>query len=615
MSELNESLKLDVEKSFIKWLKEEKKLSDNTCRNYTNRLKNKIPDKMLEINHFIKKISLYELDISNLKKIYKLIIDNVNGLGNWNNSPTIGGEAKSSLKHLIEYLEENKIYDKYIVDSFNTNIQTEQQKSPLNQILYGPPGTGKTYKVNQRKEKFIYKEDSITDDEWLSQIVKDLTWFEVIALSLYDLSGSANVPTLSKHIFIKAKAKLLNKNKGVVPQQIWTALQTHTILESSTVNYKTRSEPFVFNKKENSIWFFIDGYEEIIPEIIEIYDRYKKEKPQSQELHNYEFITFHQSYGYEEFVEGIKAIPAGETGNEDGMEMIYKVMSGVFKRLAQKAKDNPKYSYAIFIDEINRGNLSKIFGELITLIEDTKRAGCDEEVEITLPYSGEKFSVSKNLYIIGTMNTADRSIALMDTALRRRFEFVEMMPNPCLLYSKEAVDLELDDNSKDDLTKIENWGFNKEDEYYFYKNHDDYDLIIKEINLRRLLYAINNRIEYLYDRDHTIGHSYFMNIESKEELDNVMRNKIIPLLQEYFYDDWEKIQMVLGDYPNQKASDEDKFIVNTKQEEKKVFGFDLEDIEDNQMTYEIREEFTKEAYIKIYKKIDSSDEQQTNSSN
>ena len=439
---------------------------------------------------------------------------------------------------------------------------------PLNQILYGPPGTGKTYYINKLKEQFIYKENSISNFEWAMQIVENLTWFEVVALCLYDLEKEAKAPDIAKHELVAAKAKLLNKEKGI-SQQIWAALQTHTVEDSKTVNYKTRIEPLIFNKIENSIWKFVDGFDEKMPELIELYEHYKNQKPLSQELYNYEFITFHQSYGYEEFVEGIKAIPAGEVGNEDGTEMIYKVIDGIFKKIADKARENPDYKYALFIDEINRGNISKIFGELITLIEDSKRVGESEEIQVALPYSGRKFGVPKNLYLIGTMNTADRSIALMDTALRRRFEFVEMMP-----------DLET-------LQGIE----------------------VEGINIYALLEVINKRVEYLYDRDHTIGHAYFMELKKDDSdintLNNIFKNKIIPLLQEYFYDDWEKIRLVLGD--NQKNDESIEFIkVKTGFNSKNLFGDESSDLldDDEPTMYEINEEAfnTPESYIKIYEK-------------
>ena len=178
-----------------------------------------------------------------------------------------------------------------------------------------------------------------------------------------------------------------------------------------------------------------------------------------------------------------------------------------------------KKDFVFIIDEINRGNISKILGELITLIEPSKRIRAsqeekergigDESLEVTLPYSNENFGVPSNLYIIGTMNTADRSIALLDTVLRRRFEFVEMMPQPELL----------------EIIKVENG----------------------EINLQLLLEKMNARIEFLLDREHTIGHSFFINVKSLSELQQVFKNKIIPLLQEYFYDDYKKIQAVLND--------------------------------------------------------------------
>lgn len=265
------------------------------------------------------------------------------------------------------------------------------------------------------------------------------------------------------------------------------------------------------------------------------------------------FTTFHQSYGYEEFIEGIKPII-----DENKQDIGYTIEPGVFKKFCDNAKSITRTStgiestvieentepYVFIIDEINRGNISKIFGELITLIESTKRAGMPEEASAILPYSGDEFSVPSNVYILGTMNTADRSIALMDTALRRRFQFVEMMPDSDVLRKIRA-------------DKVE------------------------DLDVAAMLDKINERIEYLYDREHTIGHAFFTDLKDDatlEKLQSIFEKSVIPLLQEYFYEDYQKIQLVLGD--NAKSDDSLKFIIDEKVVAKNIFKGNVEDVID-----------------------------------
>ena len=190
--------------------------------------------------------------------------------------------------------------------------------------------------------------------------------------------------------------------------------------------------------------------------------------------------------------------------------------------LDNSAPENTEKSPCVLIiDEINRGNISRIFGELITLIEDSKRAGADEELSVTLPYSKQEFTVPQNIYIIGTMNSSDRSLTGLDIALRRRFTFIEMPPRP------EEIK-----NQDGELLKI----FGKD------QNGND-----KEVVVADLLSVINQRIEVLLDRDHCLGHANFMSLKEQptlEHLAHIFKQKIIPQLQEYFFDDWTKINLV-----------------------------------------------------------------------
>ena len=233
-------------------------------------------------------------------------------------------------------------------------------------------------------------------------------------------------------------------------------------------------------------------------------------KKYGEEEKHYVFITFHQAFSYEDFVEGIKPVMGDTQG-----EIQYEVKPGVFKEICRKAQNDSQNRYAIFIDEINRGNVANIFGELITLIESDKRLDAKNEMTVTLPYSKEEFGVPSNLDIIGTMNTADRSVEALDTALRRRFSFEEVLPKPGLI--KEV----LGDKSN-----------------------------YSGIQLSDVLERINYRIEKLIDRDHTIGHAYFLKLKDSQDFNagliDVFCDNIMPLLQEYFYNDYPKIGLVLG---------------------------------------------------------------------
>ena len=408
-----------------------------------------------------------------------------------------------------KYDEYNK-YSDYLLGIMNgdqkPNLNSTIKKimKPTNQILYGPPGTGKTfYLKDQLFDRYTSKQTSITKELHFETVVGGCSWWQVIAIALLDLNKS-KVSGIFEHKWVQKKASLSN-SKTIRPT-LWGQLQSHTIDTCEFVNVFSRQQPLIFNKTEDSYWEILEEeVKELVPELFDIKDSVDNYNPDPDNIIKlYDFVTFHQSFAYEDFIEGIK--PVMPENDEQATDLGYTIEDGVFKKLCTKAKNDPKNRYAIFIDEINRGNVSAIFGELITLIETDKRSGAKNEMSIKLPYSKKEFSVPSNLDIYGTMNTADRSVEALDTALRRRFEFKEMMP---------------------DYTVIENEKVN-------------------EIKLSEVLKKINERIELLIDRDHAIGHSYFFNVNSEEKLAKAFNTKIVPLLQEYFYGDYGKIGLVLG---------------------------------------------------------------------
>ncbi len=406
-------------------------------------------------------------------------------------------------------------------------VPAELEATPKNLILYGPPGTGKTYTLQQKYVPLFTRHPEQTSrDEELPEKVSELTWFQVVALALAELGGEAVVDQVMQHPFVKAKYAQ-RAPKTPLRSYIWHTLQYHALEESETVAMKRRAGQLIFDKRKNGTWFMPAG----LPD--DLADLAKQLQPETSRraTQDYVFVTFHQSYAYEDFIEGIRP-RVSETDEGGDAQLVYELEDGLLKRAVRSAIRLTGFEgtiddfcrleqeerqrlldgaprYAVFIDEVNRGNVARVFGELITLIEEDKRLGADNELIVTLPNSRTRFGVPSNLHLIGTMNTADRSVEALDTALRRRFAFEECPPMPGLL---------------------------------------DF-LIDGDIDPRALLETINRRLLKLYDRDHLIGHAYLMGLSqdpSLEGLKSVFKNALIPLLQEYFYGDWGRIGLVLG---------------------------------------------------------------------
>ncbi|MDP2111465.1 MAG: AAA family ATPase [Thiobacillus sp.] len=462
--------------------------------------------------------------------------------------------------------------------------------APLNRIYYGPPGTGKTFALTRLlKKDYEQAMHSVSPEEWRNQVIAEkiaiLKWWEGAAAALYDLGGKATVPEIAAHRFIEAIRDSKGRGQGI-KQTLWGILQHHTIESSQTVNTKLRMAPAIFDKSSDSVWQFAGDWQDACADLITLVDQLKAGQHDAVTVQRYSFVTFHQSYGYEEFVEGLRPVLNGDA---EAGEVEYAIRPGVFKELCRIARQSPDQRFAMVIDEINRGNISKIFGELITLIEADKRDpldGTQPPAEVTLAYSCDKFSVPANVDVIGTMNTADRSLALLDTALRRRFDFVALMPDT----RPEPDPADPDSAPLAGLVVTLESGI---------------------IDIRQMLERINDRIQALYDRDHCIGHAYFTHLRNKangkerfEALSDTFRNRIVPLLEEYFFEDWQKIRLVLAD--NQKTDPQARFIIEVEDREQDLtalFGNDHGlDVYATKRRYSLQKEAFSNplAYIGVY---------------
>ncbi len=460
---------------------------------------------------------------------------------------------KDSL-HGTDVIEENQVDESYPL--------TDQ---PLNQILYGPPGTGKTHNAVNHALSIIKGNDVSTlsrkqikmeyDAFVDSGQIQFVTFHQSYS---YEEFVEGIKPTVNEkgdieyHIVDGIFKKLCEKAIGLPILNVGdTFLNSHSSIHTIS---KFNNDIIEITRDEGSIitlpTLLINGLINLLIDgTIEISNIQSKEKD-GKPLHDFLDIK------YDKYIFGYNSI-----------------LKALLEFILSKEKIN-KANYVLIIDEINRGNISKIFGELITLIEDSKRIGSKESLRVKLTYSGadsdEMFGVPNNVYIVGTMNTADRSIALIDTALRRRFTFFEYTSDHTLL-------------SED----------------------------VEGINLQDLVQMMNSRIEFLLDKDHLLGHAFFINVVTKKDLCSAFRNKVIPLLEEYFYGDYEKIQLVLGDNKEfGKAAGNRIVIPKSTSEQRKMFGKEVDGFEEK-ILYTINEKIvtedydsiTAEFFISIYLKI------------
>ncbi|HIH2141955.1 TPA: AAA family ATPase [Campylobacter jejuni] len=479
--------------------------SEDKTVNYLAR--NKVDEYNAQFNHQV-------YNYSNLSNDINLIVDKIILNMQW---------FKELPLNEIQDININTLESKSL--EVENNVQQisskmENKNMPLNQILYGSPGTGKTYHTIDKALEILGKNLESRDDK-KAKFDEYVKKGQIVFTTFHQSYGYEEfVEGIKPRIDSKENSKEIEYEikDGIFKELCKKALDNYK------VSLLTQEEFVKSEDLENKIEIFLD----------ELVDQQKFiEKIQSGgfklEEYNekYRIITDDTNANLYLNLEIFKTLLENKDKIINGrsikqilnnkhrrqIDSYYFQLVKLFKEREQdyKVDNNPSEKpelkpYIIIIDEINRGNVSKIFGELITLIEPSKRIGEKEELKVTLPYSGEKFGVPKNVYIIGTMNTADRSITSLDTALRRRFEFVEMMPD----VSKLSMDCE-------------------------------------GINLQELLKAINTRIEYLLDREKTIGHAFFVSVENLEDLKKVFQNKIIPLLQEYFYNDYALINAVLND--------------------------------------------------------------------
>ncbi|HEF2347605.1 TPA: McrB family protein [Campylobacter coli] len=530
---------IDKMKNLFSEYLNKKKLDKNTINKYIQVIEN-ISKEFLKENLYSCDLFSFDQNINKLNKNEEFKLKNSNGHNMYS----------SALNYYRAFL-----IDYYEQDIFITErVQSEESNMkiiPLNQILYGSPGTGKTYHTIDKALEIISKEEKIQIPSEDDRINRKKIFDE------YVKNGQIVFTTFHQSYgyeeFVEGIKPIIDNDEnsqevkydvkdGIFKELCDKSLKNYILSMQNENEIDLDKLIFEFANYINQDFlnkgneFPLENKVSIKKILLNFKDEYRSfslggsiKSPQSLtiDIIKRDYLNFKNKK-----ILSFKDIKPKYDSQSDyhGNAIYYFMFYNKLKEFENiqnekfKIKKEILKSYIIIIDEINRGNVSKIFGELITLIEPSKRIGEKEELKVTLPYSGKEFGVPKNVYIIGTMNTADRSITSLDTALRRRFEFIEMMPD----VSKLSMDCE-------------------------------------GINLQELLKAINTRIEYLLDREKTIGHAFFISVENLEDLKKVFKNKIIPLLQEYFYNDYALISAVLNDNGMiEKCEKDDKYLQKIK---------------------------------------------------
>ena len=455
---------------------------------------------------------------------------------------------------------------------------------PINQILYGPPGTGKTYntivqaikvldntlyeqyceekidydklreRFNELKKEerieFITFHQSYSYEEFVEGIKPDLENDDIKYRLKDGVFKKINNDALFERIDISGSQRDLFYDFKKLKENFIKKYEIGTILTTDVKNTKFRIDKYTPKSIRITPINGTNTYSITYKYLEQAFNNNLDTKEDISKIDGVAISLISYYYAIYSLLKSIKNEPAqmslfdyiknSSISDEDKVQIIEYFYQN---KIGLKKEENSK-PYVLIIDEINRGNISKIFGELITLIEEDKRG----KLKVKLPYSQDEFTVPENLYIIGTMNTSDRSIASVDIALRRRFKFKEMMPNPKL------------------LPEITIHGFDlKED----------------------IFETLNKRISILLDRDHQIGHSYFMNVTNENDFKKVWFDCIIPLLNEYFYGDWEKLRALLGD-----AKDDGKSFI--KKIEDVTFAYDYKPDDDDMYDFSSKDDLKDE---------------------